>query len=113
VALQASDLNSGYTVTLIPDGDKVTGQVTLDNCGYNFTTEAHRVARRQYGVLEGSDDTGLIERAGSPTTSAAQAAKALAQWHTAAAHCPRTTVHSKVLRRPAHDREGSSATSAA
>jgi hypothetical protein len=99
VALRASDLNSGYTVELIPDGDQVAGQVTLDNCGYNFTTEAHRVARRQYDVLEGSNDTGLMNELVAYDTPA-QAAKALAQWHAAAAHCPHTTIHSKVAAVP-------------
>jgi len=45
IALQAGDLATGYKLQLMPGGDKVAGQVTLDNCGFDFTTEAHRVAR--------------------------------------------------------------------
>ena len=50
IALRKGDLATGYTLRLIPGGDTVRGEVTLDNCGFNFTTEAHRVARRQYAI---------------------------------------------------------------
>ncbi len=50
-ALTARDLPAGTTVTLLPGGDEVSGQVTMDNCGYDFTMEAHRVARRQTNIL--------------------------------------------------------------
>ena len=101
IALQPGDLNTGYTVRLIPGGDQVIGQVTMDNCGFNFTTEAHRVARRQYEVLDpASADTGLSNELVAYDTPA-QAAKAMTQWHTAAATCPRTPVRPSVAGEPA------------
>jgi len=51
-ALQPTDFRTGFAVRLLPAGDQVHGQVTLDNCGYRFRSEAHRVARRQYEVLD-------------------------------------------------------------
>ncbi len=96
IALRDSDLASGYKLRLIPDGDEVRDEVTLDNCGFDFTTEAHRVARRQYVVLNStSGDTGLSNELVA-YDSPAQAAKAITQWHTSAATCPHTPVISKV-----------------
>lgn len=84
----------------MPGGDKVAGQVTLDNCGFDFTTESHRVARRQYNVLDStSGDTGLSNELVAYDTPA-HAAQALSQWHTAAATCPHTPVHSTVSGEP-------------
>jgi hypothetical protein len=99
VALKASDFNAGWDVTLISGGDKVKGQVTLDNCGYNFTTESRRVARRQYVVLNNGENVGLMNELVAYATPA-DAAKALKQWHAAAAHCPHTAVHSTVAAVP-------------
>jgi hypothetical protein len=98
MALHDGDLPPGYTLRLIPGGDEVRHQVTLDNCGYDFTTEAHRLARRQYVVLDNaSEDTGLSNELVAYATPA-QAAIAITQWHTSAATCPHTPVNSKVNR---------------
>jgi hypothetical protein len=100
VALSQSDLNTGFTIKLIDGGDQVTGQVTLDNCGFNFTTEANRVARRQYGIYDQTDqDTGVSNELVA-YDSAASATLALSQWHQAAATCPKTPVHSTVAGEP-------------
>lgn len=95
MALKRADLPSGMKIGLVPAGDVVKGQVTLDNCGYDFTTEADRVARRQYDVTDGGQDTGLMNELVA-YDSAADAAKALSQWHAAAAHCPHGLIHSHV-----------------
>lgn len=47
VALRPADLPPGTKVKLLSGGDQVAGQVTLDFCGFDFTSEANRVARRQ------------------------------------------------------------------
>jgi hypothetical protein len=99
VALKGSDFQAGYTVSLIDGGDEVAGQVTQDNCGYNFTAEKNRVARRQYHVSGSEGDIGLSNELVA-YDSAQDAAKALAQWHAAAQHCPRTAVRSKVAGMP-------------
>lgn len=94
-ALRQADLASGYTIKLMQDGDQVVGQVTLDNCGFDFTTEAHRVARRQYVVYAGASQAGISNELVA-YDSPAQASLALAQWHAAAARCPRGPVRSTV-----------------
>jgi len=50
VGFKQSDLRGGGTVELRPHGDQVAGFVTLDNCGFEFTTEAARTARRQVDI---------------------------------------------------------------
>jgi hypothetical protein len=50
VALRTSDFHNGTTVRLFLGGNLVRGRVTLDNCGFNFTTERRRVARHQVGL---------------------------------------------------------------
>jgi hypothetical protein len=95
MALKTSDFQSGNTMELIDGGDEVDGEVTLDNCGFTFTTEADRVARRQYALFDSDDDAvGLSNELVAYDTPAA-AAKALAEWHTAAATCPAGVVHTQ------------------
>jgi len=50
VGFRQSDLHGGGTVELRPHGDEVAGFATLDNCGFDFTTEAARTARRQVDI---------------------------------------------------------------
>jgi hypothetical protein len=87
---------NGFHLKLIPHGDQVQGQVTLDNCGFDFTTEAHRVARRQYALVDSKSRGAGLSNELVAYDSPREAAKALAQWEDAAAHCPRTPVASTV-----------------
>lgn len=101
IALSSGDLNRGDRLKLYPGADQVDGQVTLDNCGYDFTSEADRVARRQYGVLDAAGkDTGISNELVA-YDSAAHAALALTQVRTALATCPKTPVRSAVAGVPA------------
>lgn len=100
IAVHDTDLANGYHLELMPGGDRVRDQVTLDNCGFNFTTEARRVARRQYLIVDPqSRDTGMSNEVVA-YDSPRQAAAALAQWHTAAARCPHAAVSSRVAGMP-------------
>jgi hypothetical protein len=96
IAITTTDLNTGYSTKLYDGGDQVVGQVTLDNCGYTFTSEAHRVARRQYGIVDstGQDTGGSNELVAYD--SSASAALALSEWVASAATCPKTPVKSTV-----------------
>lgn len=96
MAIEAADLRPGYTLSLMGDGAAVRGQVTLDNCGFAFTSEAHRVARRQFLVLNPLGQDAGISNELVAYDSTADAAAALAQWRDAAARCPATPVHSSV-----------------
>lgn len=101
IALRSGELNQGYRLKLYEGGDQVAGQVTLDNCGYAFTSEADRVARRQYAVLDAAgNETGVSNELVAYDT-AAHAAFALAQVHQAVATCPKTPVRSAVAGVPA------------
>jgi hypothetical protein len=100
IRLQDSDLGSGYTLRLMPGGALVRGQITLDNCGFDFTTEAHRVARRQYEMVDATSHGLGISNELVAYDSPQQASKAIAEWHTAAARCPRTAVRSRVAGTP-------------
>ena len=92
IAVHATDMPKGVSVKLDTGGDQVAGHVTLDNCGYNFTTEAHRVARRQYNVVDATSAVVLWSNEVVAYDTPAHAAQALTEWHTAAATCPRKPV---------------------
>ena len=83
---------TGYTFSLIDGGDQVKGQVTLDNCGFTFTTEPHRVARRQYALYDKTNQYGGVSNELVAYDTPDDATKALAEWHTSAATCPKTAV---------------------
>jgi hypothetical protein len=100
VAVRTTDLQHGYTMQLVPAGDQVAGQVTLDNCGFRFTTEAHRVARRQYALTDAAGRDAGMGNEVVAYDSPAHAAAALAQWHRSAATCPRHAVASTVAGMP-------------
>jgi len=91
VGMSDSDLANGYTVKLIPGGDQVAGQVTLDYCAGHFSSEAHRLARRQVEVLTAAGaPIGVSNEVVAYDTPQA-ALLALAQLRTAVTHCPKTT----------------------
>lgn len=90
VALVESDFTDGSTVALINGGDQVAGQITLDNCGSLFTTEAHRVARRQIDIraVKGKQPSFFSNEVVAYDTPE-QAAKALAEVRASVTHCPK------------------------
>jgi hypothetical protein len=47
-------------MSLIPGGDEVTGQRTLDGwCSSSYASEKNRVERRQWDLVQGTQSTGL------------------------------------------------------
>jgi hypothetical protein len=100
VALRDSDFRAGCALRLTPDGDKVAGQVTLDNCGFAFTSELYRVARLQYSLYHGGGRRVGVSDELVAYDSPIEAAAALAQWRNATAHCPRRLVHSTIAGMP-------------
>lgn len=101
IAIENADLQPGYTLGLIPEGATVRGQVTLDNCGFDFTSEAHRVARRQFVVFNALQQQAGVSNELVAYDSPAEASAALTQWRDAASRCPATPVHSTVAGAPA------------
>jgi hypothetical protein len=47
VVLRPSQVGPGYLLRVIPGGQSVQGQVTLDMCGFRFASEDRRTARLQ------------------------------------------------------------------
>jgi hypothetical protein len=90
--LKATDLPAGNTFPLIDGGDQVAGQVTLDTCGFTFTTEPHRVARRQYAALDANGNYSGLSNELVAYDTPDNATKALGEWRTAVATCPHTQV---------------------
>ena len=89
MGLVTPDLSSSLVVKLFDQGDSVVGQPTLDHCGYKYSTEAHRVARRQVEVFTSTgDDTGVSNEV-VVYDSAAEATKALAEYRASVTHCPK------------------------
>jgi hypothetical protein len=95
IALTAADFGTrGDTFDLIENGDQVAGETTLDACGITFTTEAKRVARRQYWLDDASGNDAGFSNELVAYDSPTGASNALAEWHHAAANCPSTPVKS-------------------
>ena len=79
-----------------PSGDQVDGQVTLDMCGAEFTSEDFRLARHQVGYAAphgmASSETVAYQAGGADL--------AMIELRDAVASCPRGFVGSKVAAQP-------------
>jgi hypothetical protein len=75
------------TARLIDGGDQVEGEVTLDECGYTFTSEDDRVARRQVNLVR-RGDSGRYSHEVVVYGSEEEARHALAEWRAAVRDCP-------------------------
>lgn len=88
IALKNADFTDGRTVALMTHGNRVHGQPTLGDCGFNFTTEKHRVARHQTLVVPTSARRWLDSNETVAYESSHFAAKALRQLRKAIKQCP-------------------------
>jgi hypothetical protein len=93
VALVDSDVGHGTTVSLISKGDRLKGQMTMNNCGYTFTTEAHRVARLQVEILGSKGQHTGASNEVAVYDTAQQAAKAMTEFRTSVKNCKKTVFH--------------------
>jgi hypothetical protein len=94
-ALTNADVQSAYEVKVQPGGASLKGDPTLDGgCGYHFTSEAHRIARREYGIYDRKthQQISLTNDIAAYDTHA-DALEALSQWEIAANTCPDTPQH--------------------
>lgn len=88
IGLKPSDLRSGETLRLMRDGAGLD-QVTLTSlCGYHFTSEHYRVARREWSITlpGGTYSAGANEVVAY--SSPAKAALAIRQWWVSQRDCP-------------------------
>jgi hypothetical protein len=88
VALVDADFTDGSKVMLFQGGDVVAGQVTLDNCGAIFTTEAHRTARHQTGIVLAKKRPYGFSNEVVAYDTPARAAAALVELRESIRHCP-------------------------
>jgi hypothetical protein len=93
VTLRNSDFKGGLRLKLSPGGDKVAGQITLNNCGDDFSTEAHRVARRQVALVSAKGQASGISNEVAVYDRPEQAAKALKQLRKSVVGCSKKIYH--------------------
>jgi hypothetical protein len=93
VTLRNSDFKGGLKLKLTPGGDKVAGQITLNNCGDDFSTEAHRVARRQITLVSAKGEASGVSNEVAAYDRPAQAAKALKQYRKSVVGCRKNVYH--------------------
>jgi hypothetical protein len=95
VVLRQSDVPSTLTVSLIPGGDQVQGQTTLDLCNGTFPSESLRTARQQVAAIDATGSPVLSTEAVLYRDPAA-ATQAFTELRAVAAACPSTPVTSPV-----------------
>jgi hypothetical protein len=86
LVLKPAQIGPGYGAHLIPGGNKVVDQVTLDLCKTHYATEALRVRRIQLAYVK----SGTAVRMSNEVVRyrAGGAAKAMTEMRSAIAHCP-------------------------
>jgi len=94
LVLRASQLGPGYKLLHRPDGDGAKGFVTLDMCGYRFTSEAARTDRLQVNY----DRAGAVIKYSNEVVSYAPGGTRLAlrELNRAVNRCPSGPVSSTV-----------------
>ena len=94
LVLRASQLGPGYKLLHRPDGDGAKGFVTLDMCGYRFTSEAVRTDRLQVNY----DRAGAVIKYSNEVVSYAPGGTRLAlrELNRAVNRCPSGPVESTV-----------------
>ena len=82
-----ADVPAGYSVTLLPGGNMVAGQVTLDLCNGTYASEALRTARRQVDLTDQTSKLWLSTEA-VLYGSSSDTAQAFTELKARAANCP-------------------------
>ncbi len=95
LVLQQTDAGSGFSVSLLPRGDQVTGQPTLDLCNGTFASEAHRTARLQDALVD-AQGTEVLSTEAVLYSSPALSQQAFAELRDVVSRCPGSPVKSPV-----------------
>jgi hypothetical protein len=93
--LKAAEVGPGSIVRQIPGGTVVKGQVTLDLCGFKFTSEALRAARLQVSFIRNTGGGPFLSNEVVAYRTGG-AATAMRELRSAIAHCPTGFVKSGV-----------------
>jgi hypothetical protein len=86
-----ADAPNGYAVSLLQNGNLVTGQVTLDLCNGTFASESLRTARRQVDLTDPATNLVLSTEAVLYASPAATS-QAFSELKARAANCPQTVL---------------------
>lgn len=95
LVVRQQDVPSSSSVQLLDGGNLVTGQTTLDLCNGTFASEALRTARLQV-VEYAPDGTDVLSTEAVLYRTSADAAQAMSELRSVAAHCPDHAVVSPV-----------------
>jgi len=93
--VQQGDVASAFNVQLLPGGDQVRGQTTLDLCNGRFATEADRAARLQ-DVVDDAQGNSIVSTEAVLYRSVADSVRAFDELRKVAASCPHSPVTSPV-----------------
>jgi hypothetical protein len=93
--LKAAQVGPGSIVRDIPHGSDVSGQVTLDVCGFAFKSERRRVARLQVSFIR-NNGTGVFLSNEVVDYKHGWAKKAMKELRKAIAGCPKGFVKSTI-----------------
>jgi hypothetical protein len=91
LVVQQADVAATESVVLIPGGNLVAGQATLDLCNGTFPSESTRTARLQVAEAD-AQDNGALSTEAVLYQSPGATAKALDEMKAAAAKCPSSPV---------------------
>jgi hypothetical protein len=90
LALRPAQVGSGYRMALIPGGNRVSGQVSLDLCGQRFPSETQRTGRLQVAYRHQGNVVQISNELVRYRSGAAR--EAMRELRNVAAHCPRGPV---------------------
>jgi hypothetical protein len=96
LVLGQSDVASPLSVQVLPGGDQVAGQPTLDLCNGTFPSEALRTARLQDAAIDAQGSATILSTEAVLYANPAGTAQAFAELKATAAGCPSTPVPSPV-----------------
>jgi hypothetical protein len=94
IVLRPGEVGKGYQVRLIPGGNRVQGQVTLDLCGQVFRSEKLRAARLQVVYFDAAHEARLSNEVVRYRPGGT--AQAMRELQHVAAHCPKGPVSGPV-----------------
>ena len=87
ISVSARDLPKGYTAALVPGGEQVVDQVTLNYCSNSYPSETLRVDRRQVAVLAPGGDSTAFQTEAVVYKAVTDTVVAFAEIAAATAHC--------------------------
>ncbi len=95
LAVRQSDVGSDLSVQLLPHGNLVRGQPTLDLCNGHYPSETHRTARFQDAVVD-QQGTEVMSTEAVLYSNSSFSVQAFDELRTVSARCPNSPVPSPV-----------------